>query len=438
MKRVWIALGILALAAAGWYGYSQYTARQQAADEAAAAAAQEPDPLENVIWASGKLQPEQWADLAPVNSGRVAAIHAAEGDWVEQGDLLLELDAAVLESQVAAAAAAVAEAEAALAKLQAGATPADLAAAEAEVEAARAQVALAAGQLAETQSAVQSAQTAVETAQRQYAELASHPTAGEAAVARAEVAVAQAAVSQAQAAYNLVRGDPQIGARPESMALQQATAALEAAQARADLTAAGPSAEQLAVAQSAVNAARVQVEAAQSRLPGAEANVQAALAGLAGAEAALDKLRSGATAEDIAMAEAHVDSAEATLESVRAQLRLNQVFAPFDGQIGKVYARVGELTAPGQATILLGDPTTLYVETTDLRETDVTKLQPEMAVELTFDALPNRILPGHIIHVAPVSSVSQGSTNYTVHIALDEQEPSLRWGMTAFVNIQAQ
>lgn len=438
MKRVLIALGILALAVAGWYGYSQYTAAQQAAGEAASAAAQEPDPLENVIWASGKLQPQRWADLAPANSGRVTAIHAAEGDWVKQGDLLLELDAAVLESQVAAAAATVAEAEAALAKLQAGATPAELAAAAAEVEAARAQVALAGGQLAEAQSAVQSAQSAVETAERQYAELASHPTTGEAAVARAEVAVAQAAVSQAQAAYNLVRGDPQIAARPESMALQQATAALEAAQARANLTASGPTAEQLAVAQSAINAARVQVEAAESRLPGAEANAQAALAGLAGAQAALDRLRSGATPEDIAMAQARVDSAEAALDSVRAQFQLNRLFAPFDGQVGKVYVRSGELTTPGQPTVLLGDPTTLYVETTDLRETDVTKLKPEMPVELTFDALPNRILPGHITYISPVSSVSQGSTNYTVRVALDEQEPSLRWGMTAFVNIQAQ
>ena len=41
--------------------------------------------------------------------------------------------------------------------------------------------------------------------------------------ANARVAMAQASVEQAQAAYNLVRGDPEIGAMPQSQALRTAT-----------------------------------------------------------------------------------------------------------------------------------------------------------------------------------------------------------------------
>ena len=43
---------------------------------------------------------------------------------------------------------------------------------------------------------------------------------------------------------------------------------------------------------------------------------------------------------------------------------------------------------------MLGDTSELRVETTDLRETDVTRLAVGMPVEFTFDALPGHDLPG--------------------------------------------
>ena len=39
---------------------------------------------------------------------------------------------------------------------------------------------------------------------------------------------------------------------------------------------------------------------------------------------------------------------------------------------------------------------------------------------------------------APVSNTDKGSTNYTVRIAVDDMDERLRWGMTAFVNIQVE
>jgi multidrug resistance efflux pump len=86
---------------------------------------------------------------------------------------------------------------------------------------------------------------------------------------------------------------------------------------------------------------------------------------------------------------------------------------------------------------LLGDPRQMHVETTDLRETDVVRLQVGMSVEVTFDALPNRFFQGVITQIAPVSNTEKGSTNYTVHVDVTDLDESLRWGMTAFVNIQA-
>jgi HlyD family secretion protein len=439
MRRVLLLLGVVAVIAAASWGYVQYQQAQEAAQQAAAAEqAETVDDLANVIWASGKLTPVTWAGLSPATTGLVNRLHVREGEWVEAGQLLLELDNGVAQSQVTMAEAALAEAEAALAKLQAGATAAELAAAEAQVAAGEANVALAASQMLELQATIDAANTGVVQAQRQYAELASHPTQAENTAALAQVAVAQAGVRQAQAAYNLVRGDPQIGARPESLTLAQMTASLEAAQAQAAFTTQGATQQQLAVAAAVIDAARAQVALAESRAPGVEAGVKAALAQRDSAQAALDRLVAGATAEDLAMAEARVQSAQAALVSAQAQLAQSQIIAPFAGQVGMISVRLGELATPGVFTLLLGDTHTMYIETTDLRETDVVRLTRAMPVEVTFDALPDEVFQGTITQIAPVSSAAQGSTNYTVQIDLAELDEQLRWGMTAFVNIHVE
>lgn len=436
MRRIlWISGVIAVLAAAGW-GYQRYQAQQAAEQAAAEAQNTETDDLENVIWASGKLEPVRWAGLSPAVSGIVSQIYIEEGARVEAGDLLLEIDNGVARSQVTIAEAAVAEAQAALAKLEAGATEAEIAAARAQVAAAEANVALAAGQMLEMKAAIDAAQTGVSQAQRQYAELASHPTAGEQTAAAAQVAVAQAGVKQAQAAYNIVRGDPQLAARPEALTLMQMTASLEAAQAEATLTAGGPSPQQLAVAAGAIEVARAQIAVSESRAPGVEAGVKSALAQRDSAQAALDRLLAGATVEDRAMATARVQSAQAALASAQAQLAQSQIVAPFGGQIGAVNVRVGELANAGDFALQLGDTKQMVVSTTDLRETDVVRLQVGMPVEVTFDALPDQIFQGAVTRIAPMSTAAQGSTNYTVKVEVAELDANLRWGMTAFVNIR--
>ncbi len=99
--------------------------------------------------------------------------------------------------------------------------------------------------------------------------------------------------------------------------------------------------------------------------------------------------------------------------------------------------RPGELAVPGQVLLMLGDTTRLRVETTDLRETDVTRLAVGMPAEVTFDALPGRAFAGTVTRIAPKSTTEQGSTNYTLIVEVADLDPSLRWGMTAFVNMKA-
>jgi multidrug efflux pump subunit AcrA (membrane-fusion protein) len=57
-------------------------------------------------------------------------------------------------------------------------------------------------------------------------------------------------------------------------------------------------------------------------------------------------------------------------------------------------------------------------------------------VEVTFDALPGHTFKGTVTRIAPMSSAEKGSTNYTVIVEVAGLDPSLRWGMTAFVNVR--
>ena len=446
MKRVWIILGLVVLLAAGGWAYvtfvdpsllpqnassSDETAEAEAIEEAGAE-------LDSVIWASGKLLPTAWANLAPLQGGIVQPLLVKEGDWVEAGEMLVQLDSPAAQSNVAVAAATVVEAEAAHAKLLSGASEADIAAAEAGVATARAQVSLAAGRLLESQKTVEFYQVEVLIATQLYNELASGPTEVERAAAAARVEVAQAALDHAQAAYNAVRGDPSIGStRLEALLLEQATKSLHAAQAEFAVATQGASEQQLAVAQSRIEEARSRVAMAESQTPAAEAGVQSAQAALASAQANLREFQEGASPEDIAVSQARISTARAQLASAEAQVAQTQIVAPYAGQIGAVLVRGGELVAAGQVLILLGDTGKMHVETTDLRETDVVRLYDGQEVEVTFDSLPEQLFDGIITHIAPVSTTDRGSTNFTVHIEVPQLDENLRWGMTAFVNILA-
>lgn len=439
-KRLWIIVGIvLAVVVTGWWAFSslsQGTATGSESPTAGTPVAQ--NVADNVIWASGKLLPAEWAALSPAVGGTVETIHVHEGDTVQAGDVLVDLDNGVLHSQVDAATAALAEAQAARDKVLAGATTAQLAASAADLASAQAGVVQAQAALNQARDSAAAANAQVAIAQAQYNELASRPTAAQRTAAQKEVDRARALLDQAQAAYDRVRGDPNIGELPQAVALQQATTAYEAAVAQADVALQRATPQQLAVAQAQINAARAQAQVAQAQVPAAEAAIQAAQAVVQRAQAARDDVQDGATPEEKAMAEARVQSARAALATAQAQLDQARIVAPFAGQVGSVATRPGELAVAGQPLVTIGDTAAMRVETTDLRETDVTRVRVGMPVEVTFDALPGQAFQGTVSRIAPMSTVDKGSTNYTLIVEIPNLDPDLRWGMTAFVNIQAQ
>jgi multidrug resistance efflux pump len=309
----------------------------------------------------------------------VEEVLVEEGDEVQEGQLLVQLDSRDLEDAVAGAGAALVTAQAALS--QVGASPRDeeLAVAQASVSAAQAQ--LAKQRTGASQEEITAARGALETA--------------------------TVALQQAQAAYDEVSWLEEIMEMPQALALQQATVDYEIARAIYNRVVKGPSAEDISIAQSEVDRAR----------------------------ASLALLSAEARPEDVAVAEAQVVQAEVALSQALSAVEEAGLRAPFAGTIGALLVREGEMLSPGVPVVVLGDVGEFKIETTDLNEVDLYLVQVGQEVSVTFDALPERAMRGLVTRIAPMANLEQGGTNYTVTIELEEQDPDLRWGMTAFVDI---
>lgn len=133
---------------------------------------------------------------------------------------------------------------------------------------------------------------------------------------------------------------------------------------------------------------------------------------------------------DIAKAQALVDSAKAVLAAQ------SDLTAPFAGTVISVDIAPYETVVPGQIVIVLGDLSNYQVETTDLSERDVTRVQVGQSAIVFIEAL-NAEFPGKVVDVARISSEIGGDVVYKVTIELDEQPAGLLWGMSADVNIGA-
>jgi len=150
-----------------------------------------------------------------------------------------------------------------------------------------------------------------------------------------------------------------------------------------------------------------------------------------------DILEQGPDPADVAAAEARLANAEASLAAAQAVDDDLEVQAPFDGTISELYINESEWISPGQPAMLIADLNHLRVETTDLNEIDVSRIEVGDTAIITFDSLPDVTSSGTVVRISPKATPGSG-VNYTVVIELDEIPEKLRWGMTAFVDIEVE
>ncbi len=320
--------------------------------------------------------------IAPEIGGRIAEVLVDEGDEVRSGEVLVRLDDALLQTSRGEALAAVAAAEANLARVQAGARPA-------EIAAARAALAQAESQRDGAAQAVEDAQQALEDPQELDAQIAAAQT--QVALAEQDVEMARADLNEVEMQYNGVYRD-QGGDTERTWALNvdAAQAAVDAAQARLD------GAQNYLNLLYAIRANPLDLEA---RLHAAEAELTAAEAAVQAAQAALDELQAGPTSEEIALAQAQLHQAQAALALVDAQAAQLTLTSPIDGLVTSRSGHVGETAAPGIALLTLADLSSvrlvLYIP-----ENRIGQVQVDQEVEVTVDSFPDRTFNGRVTAIA--------------------------------------
>jgi multidrug resistance efflux pump len=436
-RRTLALLGIAALLAAGIALavalVPSWTGTQASADtppEAQGALPGSPAAQRAVI-VEGRLLPVRQASLSMTAGGIVAEILVQEGEAVEAGGVILRLRNEQQRAAVAGAQAALDGAQASFDMLQAGARPEEMDAAQAALDGAQASLA----RLMEGARAgeVSAARATLEAAKAALQRLYDGPDKNTRIAAEANLSNAEAAMAAAQAAYDPIAGRADAGMLPQSLQLEQATNNYEAAKAGYDSLFAGPEAYQIAEA-------RAQVKQAESVLervlrPATESQLAEANAAVRQGQARVDLLAAGARAEELAAATAAVAQAQAALDSANAALADTELRAPFSGTLAALHVTAGEQAAPGAPIAEVGDLSQWQVETSDLAELDVPRIQEGQAVTLTFDAIPGLSLRGSVVRIQPLGVEKVGDVTYKVVIQPAEKDERLRWNMTAVVTI---
>lgn len=194
---------------------------------------------------------------------------------------------------------------------------------------------------------------------------------------------------------------------------------------------AGPRPESIIQAENDVASARSVV--ANSYL---QATAQAA--DLAAAEARLELLKAQPFPEDVAVAQAAVDQAKIDVESAMARLSQTVLVAPIDGTIVDTLIESHEYASSGTPVIQLSNTNDLIVQAT-MDEYAAYNLEIGDRVLMTFPALLGVTVQGTVTSMLPVQSTTTTSTGqYTVFIGMINPPKTIRWGMTAEINIQGK
>ncbi len=263
----------------------------------------------------------------------------------------------------------------------------------------------------------------------------------------------------------------------QALQVQQAEAALRAAQEKAKETKAGSRQQLVAQAQAAVrqmtslqkgagesmNNARENLERiralfneggatsqqlsdAQTRYETAKAQYDAYSAQMASAQEQLDLLLSGATSETMNIADAGVAQAQANLSIAKAQLAKTVIKAPVGGIISSLNFDQGEVVAPGAAVASLVDTRDLWVNVY-VSEKELARVKLGQKAEVYVDAYPGKPFPGEVSYISSKAEFTPKNLQtkeervnmvFAVKVIIKDGNDRLKPGIPADINIITQ
>jgi HlyD family secretion protein len=403
------------------------------------------------VTGTGNLVPQTQANVSFKMAGTLTAIYVTVGDHVTTGQSLAAIDSTSEQNALTAAQANLATAEA---NLQAAQTPL-------------------------TQNQITQLQDAVTTAQQSYNDTVAQVNLTNSQDS-AQVAAdqSQLATDQQSLTFNgTYQADLQKLATDKA-ALQTAITTFDndgckmysypftsppaPAPCAADFATVGTDQATVTADQATINAflGVTQVNADQAKLTADLAKQQAdkvngqhsinqAAASLTNAQDQL-KTQTESRPNQVLSAQAGVAQAQAALQTAQQNLSNTTLAAPMDGVVNSINGVVGEDVSPGagstpespgsqaplptstaaSAFMVIGNISSMEA-VIPFAESDASKLAFNQAAQVTFDAVPNLTISGHVVAVASSATVTSGVVDYYATVTLNQTNETLKQGMTA-------
>jgi multidrug resistance efflux pump len=403
---------------------------------------------------SGYIEADE-INLATETSGRIMLITLEEGDLAHGGQILVELDTALLEADVRQAKARIATAKAQLAKIKAGVRAEEIARAEAAVA-----VAEAAAEAAHTgwqdtirlrdnpqelDMQIDAARTAAELAKLRIDYSVPLKDAGEALWELGQHNWEYAHERHRFCADHPITGEkicvtrtfPEGEKRAASTAWNYAGADMW--EAWVDLNGAVAGRGDAETALNDLLRLRSDPQEAQIKVAQAEAAYKRALAEVEVAKAGLQILKAGPRAEQVAVVEARIRQAEASLRALNVQRDKHTLVAPLAGWVVEQSAHEGEMAVPGATLLTLADLTNVTL-TVYVPEPDIDTVSIGQNVTVFVDTFPDTPFTGYVTYISDEAEFTpkniqtreeRTTTVFAVKIKLENEDQRLKPGMPA-------
>jgi len=186
-------------------------------------------------------------------------------------------------------------------------------------------------------------------------------------------------------------------------------------------------------AQQSYDEARWDFEVLQYQRDLAEAQLNAAREAAADSSQRVEATVDGPDPDDLALAQANLERAEAQRDAAEKALSNAELTAPFAGRVVRIELIESARVNPGMLAMVLIEDSEWFVETNDLTENEVVDVDTGQKVTLTFDALPGQSFEGEVESISDYFQERFGDITYVVRIRLMDSDEDLRWGMTAEV-----
>ena len=377
--------------------------------------------------ASGFIEGDDVA-IAAEFSGRVQSLAADEGQSVKVGQEIVVLDHSLLDAQIAQAQAALVTAQAQLAQVKAGARAEDVLQAEATL-------AQAIAQRDGAKRAWDNAAAVRDTPQELDLRIAAADAQLKAAKAQVDVATANAV--SARTAVDAAGGVDQSNPKGKQLVnawwaaeatLQGAVATYNGAQKTLEL----------------LNNMKAQPLTLSPQVDAAKAQYDAAATAVDIAQARLDATKAGPTKEQVSVAEATVKQADAALGLLQVQSPKMTLKSPVTGIVSRRAVSVGEIAAPNAAllTITKLDPVKLTIYVPETRIGQI-KLGDQVGVQV--DSFPGKTFQGKVIFINTQAEFTprnvqtkaeRVNTVFAVKLEIPNPDGSLKPGMPADALLQ--